>query len=159
MHDDRTPELESELADFRRHEAEDRARDKAPVSPFANVTPIVAARSAAPPAPRDLRIRSSEERIAELSYIAPTMRELELRHGLTPPPAPAPRLVVAGDVVAELERQHRRAYHRRQEQAARRRRRRQAFLYGRDLLGLAFVAGLAAVALFVLAIELNGSGH
>lgn len=73
--------------------------------------------------------------------------------------AAGPRLVIAGDVVAELERQHRRAYHRRQEAKARAARRRQAVRYGRDLLSLALVAGLASVVLLVILLEFGGSGH
>ena len=114
-----------------RQERADRARDKAPAT--ADVIPIagggfrVGERERRP-------ILSPERRIAELRAEAPAL----------------PRLVVAGDVVDELERQHRRAYRRRQEARARARRRRAAVIYARDLALLAIGAGLTGLSLIVI---------
>lgn len=110
---------------------EERAREKGgeliPLGGYIDVDRIEAEKAAAGPRP----IRSTPERLAEVQ---------------------APRLVVAGDVVAELERQHRRAYRRRQERNARQARRR-AFV---DDVLTAVVALAGTVALLALFAELAG---
>ena len=127
-------------------EREDRARDKAPATadviplPFRDDPPTIDVdrlereRAAAGP-----RIRSTPDRLEAVG-------------------APG-RIVVAGDLVAELERQHRRAYRRRQEARARARRRRDAVIYARDLAVLAVGAGLGGIVLLILLTALGDALH
>lgn len=134
-------------------EAEERRRQHGPG--LADVVPLV---------PRDATGAIDTDRLEAERAAAGRRAELDVRYidpalarlrelGYAPPPADVERIriVTAGDVVGELERQHRRAYHRRQEAAARRRRRR-AFL---DNLATALIAAACAVALLVLAAELS----
>lgn len=113
---------------------EDRRREQGgevvPLGGYIDVDGLERSKAAAGP------IRSSADRLREVD---------------APPNPGRPRLVVAGDVVAELERQHRRAYHRRQEAAARRAR----WRHRAEDLAVVALAVVGAVVLLSLAAELS----